>query len=378
MTKNDFFEEFDEVTLLKLDVFRGYIREWLAVFLTEKHYDKIAVFDFFSGKGQDKYNHPGTPLIILEELFSYFQENSQKLNPDLKIGLFFNDKDSSTVQILEKVVNEKMEELNLSRKFHIKITFENKDFSEAFNKTLQYLDNERIPCLALMDQYGINQVTQPCFKKLISAQKTDIIFFISSSTLARFSEHEAIVKYFSKVKEYQSDDPRKTHNSILEMFRDMVPAEQEYYLAPFTLKRGGNYNGLIFGSNHLLGLQKFLKICWDLDNNAGEGNANSYHDIQTTKDQMLIPGMETPNKIVMFEEMLWEYLASPRTNYQIYEYSLLNGFLSKHINPILKKFQNQGKIHVISSKLLTKGIFLINQDLYKKREEEIKIERRSQ
>ncbi|MCR5162550.1 MAG: three-Cys-motif partner protein TcmP [Thermoguttaceae bacterium] len=374
---SDFFDEFDEVTLLKLDVFRGYIREWLAVFLTEKHYNNIAIFDYFSGKGQDKHNHPGTPLIILEELFSYYKANSSKLNSYVGINLFFNDKDTNSIQELEKLVNEKMNELDLNSKYQIRKTFKKKDFSEALKETYRFLYNERIPCLALMDQFGINQVTESNFKELIAAQKTDIIFFISSSTLARFPEHEAILRHFSKVKEYQSDDPRNIHNRILEMFRDMVPADQEYFLAPFTLKRGGNYNGLIFGSNHLLGLQKFLKICWDLDNNAGEGNANSYHDIQTTKDQMLIPGMEIPNKIAMFEEMLWEYLSTPKTNYQIYEYSLLNGFLSSHINQVLKKFQEEGKINVITNKPLKKGFFRINQDLYKRIDEEVKIERRS-
>lgn len=377
MTKADFFEEFDEVTLLKLDVFRGYIREWLAVFLTDKYNNRVAIFDFFSGKGQDKHGHPGTPLIVLEELFSYYNANSSKLNPYVKIGLFFNDKDPNSIQVLEKLVNEKMKELDLNNKFQIKITFEDKEFSEALSQTYKYLSTDQIACLALMDQFGINQVTSQYFKKLIAAPKTDIIFFISSSTLARFSDHEAIIKYFPNVKKYRSEDPRDTHTGILEMFRDMVPADQEYFLAPFTLKRGGNYNGLIFGSNHLLGLQKFLKICWDLDNNAGEGNANSYHDIQTTKGQMLIPGMETPNKIAMFEEMLWEYLSTPKTNYQIYEYSLLNGFLSSHINQVLKKFQEEGKINVITNKPLKKGFFRINQDLYKRIDEEVKIERRS-
>lgn len=48
---------FDPPTHLKLNIFRGYIREWLPVFLTRRTdgrsgHKRVNVFDFFAGPGR--------------------------------------------------------------------------------------------------------------------------------------------------------------------------------------------------------------------------------------------------------------------------------------------------------------------------------------
>lgn len=39
-------------------------------------------------------------------------------------------------------------------------------------------------------------------------------------------------------------------------------------------EKKGNYYGLIFGTGHTLGMEKFLKICWKHDALSGEANFN--------------------------------------------------------------------------------------------------------
>lgn len=57
----------------------------------------------------------------------------------------------------------------------------------------------------------------------------------------------------------------------------MMQQGKEYYLHHFSIRKEakkGNYYGLIFGSNHTLGMEKFLKVCWKHDTFSGEANYN--------------------------------------------------------------------------------------------------------
>jgi hypothetical protein len=52
----------------------------------------------------------------------------------------------------------------------------------------------------------------------------------------------------------------------------------EGYTHHFTIKKGTNYWGLVFCSNHSLGMEKFLKVCWNHDEFSGESNCNINND----------------------------------------------------------------------------------------------------
>lgn len=73
---------FDEGTLIKLDLFRFYVREWLPVFISAKkiYWKTLNIYDFFAGPGKDVDGKKGTPLIILEELEPYYGEIVDKKN----------------------------------------------------------------------------------------------------------------------------------------------------------------------------------------------------------------------------------------------------------------------------------------------------------
>ena len=69
-------------------------------------------------------------------------------------------------------------------------------------------------------------------------------------------------------------------SAIADYFRSLIPEDKEYYLHSFTIQKGSNYYGLIFGSNHTLGMEKFLKVCWSEDQLAGESNCNINNDYE--------------------------------------------------------------------------------------------------
>jgi len=47
-------------------------------------------------------------------------------------------------------------------------------------------------------------------------------------------------------------------------------------------EKKGNYYGLIFGSSHTLGMEKFIKVCWKHDTFSGEANYNIDNNWEAT------------------------------------------------------------------------------------------------
>ena len=69
-------------------------------------------------------------------------------------------------------------------------------------------------------------------------------------------------------------EPEECHRLLAEYYRSLIPENIEYYLYSFTIKKGSNYYGLIFGSSHSLGMEKFLRVCWKYDIYSGDSNCN--------------------------------------------------------------------------------------------------------
>lgn len=60
MSKKDINKaQFDEATLLKLDIFRRCFREWLPVFLHNPFITNIIIYDLFAGSGKDIVGNRG-------------------------------------------------------------------------------------------------------------------------------------------------------------------------------------------------------------------------------------------------------------------------------------------------------------------------------
>lgn len=93
MVRKNFYNiKFDDGTLIKLHVFKEYLRAWLPVFIKKRKpiWEKIFIYDFFAGEGTDGEGNFGSPLIIINELKSFCKDIKQK---NLKIKVVFNEYD---------------------------------------------------------------------------------------------------------------------------------------------------------------------------------------------------------------------------------------------------------------------------------------------
>jgi hypothetical protein len=174
-----------------------------------------------------------------------------------------------------------------------------------------------------------------------------------------------------------SSDYKSIHRYICDYFRSALPSGVDYHLAPFSIRKGGNIYGIVFGSGSLLGLQKFLEACWDLDEVTGEANYDIDDDPARYGDRFLLTEMNVIKKQDAFERDLEEMLrerasgrdtSSPADNLDVYRFTLERGFLPKHANKHLTKIQKAGRLEVTAPQSAVppkRGAFYLNWENYK-------------
>jgi len=335
---------FDDATKVKLDVFRGYIREWLSVFMTRPGYvtgdykAKLSIFDFFSGPGYDSNNNPGSPVIIAEEIRSYC-ETREDFRATVQVGLFFNDSNAGHIASLKENVGSVACEKPCC-KYH----YSSERFNEVFLRYLPMLKDSASAKLVIMDQFGVKEVTPDILKFLAECSKTDLLFFISSSFVRRFIETPEIGSKFKlDIAKVKNAEYNAIHQLMCSHFRDEINSE-DYLLAPFSLKKGPNIYGIIFGSASLYGLEKFLQVCWKIDSQTGEANYSIENEKYWHGQQSLFPEENSFKKIDLFKNEFLEFLGNAKTNNEVYRFALLKGFPPSKANEVLRELQNNGII----------------------------------
>lgn len=304
---------FSKETKLKLDIFRECFREWFPVFVHQKFWNKLYIYDLFAGSGYDAEGNLGSPLILLEEAKGDDSKHCIALKENNKeVTFVFNEfepkhKKQKKFEELKNNIEkykEKCEICNNCILCHFKTHTINMDFGKEFKtntKILHILKDKKIGKFVILDQYGFTQVDAEVFITLVNSKRTDFIFFISSSFLKRFKEHHVSKKFIGdRQLSFDESKPKECHQVIVKYFESLIPKNKEYYLNHFTIKKGRNYYGLIFGTSHTLGMEKFQRVCWHVDERAGESNCNTQDDFELNT---LFSHFE-PNKVHSVKELL--------------------------------------------------------------------------
>jgi three-Cys-motif partner protein len=351
-SKSLYSEPFDDGTLFKLKILKDYFKEWLPVFVASNNpiWNKIQIFDLFAGAGKDISGVSGSPLILIDELNKW---KTSIQNNNLSVRLIINEYEKKYYEQL--VIN--IKELKDGNSYEVKSI--NEDFKIVFD---EYYESMKVSANFLfLDQNGIKQITENVFKEIIDLKQTDFLFFISSSFIKRFGDSESFQKYLKITKQdFHNKSYYHIHRIVLDYYRSLTPKSSKYYIAPFSIKKPAGIYGLIFGTNHIYGLEKFLNVCWKHDKLTGEAN----FDIDNEKINLLSPSLfeeyNVPKKIQLFEENLKEKILSDnfKNDLEIYTYSLEEGFLPRHANKVLHELKESKTIE-FKFKLITNKVHKI-------------------
>lgn len=325
---------FDEGTLTKLQIFELYSREWLPVFLSPERprRSEVHLFDFFAGPGTDVAGELGSPLRLLRQLKQY---GGMAGWPNVDLTVHFSDSSPSKIRRLK--TNIQSHQLALPN-----VTFDIRSlkFEDAIRSCEATLANPQAAKLLFIDQSGVEHVTPQIFQRLVGSPACDFLFFLSSSTLYRFRDHPAIKQKITRPGDYY-----QVHQAALDYYRSLLPSP-EYFLAPFSIKKGPNIYGIIFGSKHALGMDKFLQVAWKEDEINGEADFDINRDNLPIGQMVLLPDVFRPSKITAFERALEQLLREGclKNELDVVRVCFTHGVRRQQAQSVIAKLKAEGVI----------------------------------
>lgn len=324
---------FEPGTLTKLRIFELYTQEWVPVFLSKPDPRfEVHIFDFFCGPGTDSIGQHGSPLRILDVLCAYQKQGLAGWGRAiLTVHLF--DADAEKIAQLTKTIR-RLGDAPSGVNLDIRAI----PFAMALDEYEPILRNSDAAKLLIIDQFGVEEVSDEVFDRLVSFPRTDFIFFLSSSTLHRFRDHPAI-----KQKIERPEDWYHVHRAAVEYYRNRLPKKSGYFLAPFSIKKGSNIYGVIFGSQHPLGIDKFLRIAWRTDENFGEANFDIDRENIAPGERLLALDEVRPKKVVAFERDLETALRAGAMcdEADLCRFCLEAGLTRQHATPVLQRLKTE-------------------------------------
>ena len=183
--------------------------------------------------------------------------------------------------------------------------------------------------------------------KLINVPSADFICFVPSFYLKRFPDTPAFNKYVDAQQiDIKNAKAVHCHRLIASYYNSLIPKDKEYYIGCFSVRKDSGYFGLIFGSNHTLGAEKFQKICWKFDELTGEADYNIDRELTYGDQGVLFEEDKIPLKIKQFNLDLENEIKSGKikTDVDAYKYALNKRCLVKHAAQKLKALMSEGKI----------------------------------
>lgn len=334
---------FDEGTITKLEIFEAYTKEWLPVFVMSP-YQHICIFDLFAGTGRDKVGVAGSPLRILQRIHDMLITIAGR---GKHVYLWLNEYDKQKFDLLNDSCQNFIKEHPLLKdavdKEIVKLKFTNSDFAELFPQVLGII--KRFPSLVFLDQNGIKFLSDQYFQELASTSTVDFLYFVSSSYFIRFGERPEFLMNVQIDLQRARENPYKfIHRSLLEQLREKVPAESNVKLYPFSIKKGRNIYGIIFGASHPLAVEKFLNTVWK--RNTINGEANFDIDDDAAKSQLSLFEEKKPTKREAFAILLRNKLLNGKlsTNEEVYLFTLDQGHIPSHSADVLKQMKKEGLV----------------------------------
>ena len=224
----------------------------------------------------------------------------------------------------------------------------NRTFEDAFATIYPSLGAG--PNLLILDQQGMKEISDEVFSKILRLPRTDFLFFIASSSIRRFESHPYFQRHLKIPQGAISGTTfNDTHRAVTQYYRSLATAGgDDYFLGNFSIKKGSNVYGLIFGSHHPLGLEKFLRVCWKADPDRGEANFDIDNDRLNPNAPHLFAEMDQPRKLTVFqritrERILKAELASDR---DVYIHTLQEGFLPSDGSDVVRTLVRDGQVRV--------------------------------
>jgi three-Cys-motif partner protein len=351
----------------KIKLLEKYLQKYLSVITNDNYTKKIYLFDLLCGEGIYENKKEGSPLVILKNVNEIYKINKIKGKQICNIDIILNDADKDKITKLKLIIKQ--------NNYHFpetgKIFFYNKEYLDILLKVTEFINSlNHEKAFVFIDPYGYKDIRASQIKDLLSSRKTEVLLFLPTQFMYRFDEKGTPQVLIDIIKELIDIKDWKSNTSVFCFIEQFTNALRKYlgdgyFVDTFTIEKDSKtVYCLFFFSTHIRGFEKMLQTKWELDDEDGRG-----FSYEKTGD------LFSKSKYKDFEDRLVNFLSEERNNLDIYSFTLKNGFLTKHVNQILKNLEENNRIEIVNFQIekRKKGAFYINYDEYRDNKAKIKI-----
>jgi three-Cys-motif partner protein len=361
MSKNSFFNEQTEQSLVKATIVSKYFDVWATVIIsTQKRYPdrssgRIAYIDLFAGPGRYDDGTQSTPIKILKNAIK---------KPDIRDRLvtLFNDKDEENSRSLEKAIKKLPEIETLKYKPRVK----NEEVGEGIVKMFEEMS--LVPTLFFVDPWGYKGLSLRLVNSVLKDWGCDCIFFFNYNRINMGLSNPMVKEHMDALFGEERADalrptldglsPSKREVMIVEELCQSIKSYENRYTLPFTFKdaRGRRTSHhLIFISKNFRGYEIMKDIMARESSSQTQGVPSfGYNPADFLPKQCLLFQLSRPIHDLK-EMLLKEFAGQTLTMREIYkQHNADTPYIEKNYKNVLWELEEEGKITASSHK---KGTF---------------------
>lgn len=334
---------FDKGTIVKLEIFEDYAQAWIPTFVMIG-VREIHIFDFFSGPGYDSRHVPGTPIRILQKIA---EQLGNILHRRTKVVLHFNEfepgkKQQRKFSALQTNCNEFIH-ANSKLKYFLTVNYYNESADSLFFKLYPVI--QAFPSLVYLDQNGVRFISDDYVAALAKSNTTDFLYFVSSSYFKWLGGTDEFRKVLDiDQAELEKEEYRNIHRLVLNKLRAKIDAGSPLKLFPFSIKKGPNIYGIVFGSKSFAAVDKFLGIAWARNSMNGEADFDIDRDL--SKGQLDMFSGKPMTKIEKFQNDLEQKILNGEllNNKDVLLHTYLCGHIHSHAVVVIRRLKLAGRL----------------------------------
>lgn len=323
----------------KVDLYRRYLSIYLSILGNTNNTKNIHIFDLFCGEGVYEDGLFGSPIAALDAIE---QQNIHRPGKSPNIHIWLNDSDKSAIEP-DVMKIDRVREIITGRALpnHVHIDYFQEDFRKILPKAKAHVDfDQTSKNLFFIDPYDYKTVSPRDIKEILVNRNSEIILFFPAVMAYRFAE-AATREYFSgsaPLRNYMRElfgNQLTSFGSVYDFIEQVKIGFRRYlgnnrtFVDTFILESAkNNVYCLFFFTDHIRGFEKMLEAKWRLDQEQGRG-----FRIDAQQSNSMFGYIETSGYI----DRLLDYVtAAPyRTNTEIWQFGLEQGFLPKHTGEVL-------------------------------------------
>lgn len=347
----------------KVRLLGEYLKRYLNIISNDGYTEKINIYDLFCGQGIYENDGEGSPIVALRQIKeTYYSVIDKKPNKKPKINCLFNDIDKDKISILGNAI--KTMALHYENFGSLELTSNDyKDEIQRLKNNFKTFKNEK--AFVFIDPYGYKEVKAEHIKGLIDCnKKSEILLWLPIQFMYRFADAGTPEVLQNFINELNLKNEVEKTNNVWEFISALKSGFQNYlgtnfFVDNFSLKKEENtVFCLYFFTSHIRGFEKMLEAKWEIDTEQGRGWEFTGNN----------PSLFFEQKTNQLEEKLKTFLKSKIcSNGDIYEFTLRQGYLTKHTNEIFKEWQKNNVFEVIlaNNEIARKGAFYNTYENYR-------------